>query len=91
MRLLAVPSRAGDWPDRGVWTEVAFLELSVLSVDKALGVWGGVFFVRGGAASSVSFAFSKFEAKEDCAERAFEALVGVVGELDACSVVGLEM
>ena len=69
-RPFVVPSLAGDRPDRGVEAAVAFRALSDPSFDRALGVYGGVFFLRGVAAPSVSFAFSKQETKVDCAENA---------------------
>ena len=63
---------------------------SVPSFDKARGVWGGVFFVRGETTSSVSFTFSKHETKEDCAESSWAAQSEGSGEIEALREVGFE-
>ena len=82
---------AGDRPVRGVEFAVILFALSDPSLDKALGVYGGVAFLRSGAPPSVSFAFSKHESKLEWAEKA--AQVGVFSD-DAeaeSGLVGFEM
>lgn len=50
-----------------------------------------MFFSRGGTTSSVSFADSRCEAKEDSAEFAGTSLVGVLGPVEEVEEAGFEM
>ncbi len=61
---------------------LCFSEL-VPSLDNALGVCGGVLFIRGNrAAPSVSLMFSRWEDRDDSAEAAESPEVGVVGVVE---------